>query len=164
MVKPFATETEDLVNAVIINWELEKKESLGSRFAYPSSPKEWTSLSHVFDELKQWDQDETSVFFTIPFVLPIMIYNVFGEFFVNNSPALPNLSEPYLKSPFPVSNMEKNIVDALRTVARDLKEKPDSEQDNHERLAVVGRVLPMFSLQELKALWQEFKSQDYATM
>lgn len=74
------------------------------------------------------------------------------------------MSEPYLKSPFPVSNMEKNIVDALRTVARDLKEKPDSEQDNHERLAVVGRVLPMFSLQELKALWQEFKSQDYATM
>lgn len=69
-----------------------------------------------------------------------------------------------MKSPVPVSNMFKNILDALRTVAKDLKERPDSEQDNMERLAVIGRVLPMFSLQDLKALWQEVKSQDYVTV
>lgn len=60
--------------------------------------------------------------------------------------------------------MYKNIMDALRTVSKDLKEKPDSEQDNLERLAVIGRVLPMFSLQELKSLWQEVKGLDNVTV
>ena len=74
------------------------------------------------------------------------------------------MQDAYIKSPAPVSTLIKNIVDALRAVARDLKERPDSEQDNLERLAVIGRVLPMFSFTEIKSLWQEVKSLDYATV
>ena len=85
-------------------------------------------------------------------------------FLVFPSPAQPNTVDAYLKSPLPVSFLRKNIVDALRIISRDLKERPDSEKDNLERFAVIGRVLPMFSLDELKALWQEVKTLDYATM
>ena len=59
LAKPFATETEDLVNSIIINWSLEKKESVSSRFATPSSPKEYNTLAYTFGEFKQFDQDET---------------------------------------------------------------------------------------------------------
>ena len=80
------------------------------------------------------------------------------------SPAQPNLIDAYYKSPVPVSTLHRNIFDALRTVARDLKERPDAEKDNIERLAVISRVLPMFSLDEMKLLWQDVKGQDYAIM
>lgn len=69
-----------------------------------------------------------------------------------------------MKSPAPISTLHRNILDGLRAVATDLKEQPDSEKDNIERLAVIGRVLPMFSLEELRFLWQDVKSQDYATV
>lgn len=62
-----------------------------------------------------------------------------------------------LKSPVPVSTMHSGIIEALTAVASDLKEKPDAEEDNIKRLAVIGRVLQMFSLEELKSLWQEIK-------
>jgi hypothetical protein len=75
-----------------------------------------------------------------------------------NSPAQPNLVDAYMKSP--VSSMHSNIIEALMAVAVDLKDKPDAEQDNIDRLAVTGRVLQMFSLEELKSLWQEIKDQD----
>ena len=65
-----------------------------------------------------------------------------------------------MKSPVPVSSMHSNIIEALMAVAVDLKDKPDAEQDNIDRLAVTGRVLQMFSLEELKSLWQEIKDQD----
>ena len=76
------------------------------------------------------------------------------------SPVQPNLVDAYIKSPVPVSTMHSGIVEALTAVASDLKDKPDAEQDNIERLAVIGRVLQMFSLEELKSLWQEIKDQD----
>ena len=60
--------------------------------------------------------------------------------------------DAYMKSLYPISVLRKNIIDALRIVTRDLKERPDSEKDNLERLAVIGRVLPMFSL------WHEVKN------
>jgi lipopolysaccharide/colanic/teichoic acid biosynthesis glycosyltransferase len=53
--------------------------------------------------------------------------------------------------------MHSGIIEALTAVASDLKEKPDAEEDNINRLAVIGRVLQMFSLEELKSLWQEIK-------
>jgi hypothetical protein len=31
-------------------------------------------------------------------------------------------------------------------------------------LAVIGRVLPMFSFDELESLWQEVKAMDWVTM
>jgi hypothetical protein len=72
--------------------------------------------------------------------------------------------DAYMKSPYPISVLRKNIIDALRIVTRDLKERPDSEKDNLERLAVIGRVLPMFSLTELKSLWHEVKNMDDFTI
>jgi lipopolysaccharide/colanic/teichoic acid biosynthesis glycosyltransferase len=60
--------------------------------------------------------------------------------------------------------MHASIIDALTAVALDLKEKPDAEQDNIERLAVIGRVLQMFSLDELKSLWQEVKDKDFVVV
>ena len=80
------------------------------------------------------------------------------------SPSQPNLVDAYLKSPVPVSGMHASIIDALTAVALDLKEKPDAEQDNIERLAVIGRVLQMFSLDELKSLWQEVKDKDFVVV
>jgi hypothetical protein len=84
--------------------------------------------------------------------------------FLLQSPAKPNMVDAYWKSPFPISVVRKNIIDALRVVTRDLQERPDSEKDNLERLAVIGRVLPMFSFDELKSLWQEVKAMDWVTM
>ncbi|XP_057375632.1 vitellogenin-2-like [Daphnia carinata] len=137
-IQPFATETKELTNSVIIDWSLEKMESVSSRFASPSSPKEHKSLSYVFGDFHQVNHDGT--------------------------PAQPNLVDAYINSPLPVSALHKNIIAALRTVAKDLKETPDSEKDNLERLAVIGRVLSMFSLDELRSLWQEVKSLDYPTI
>jgi hypothetical protein len=94
----------------------------------------------------------------------VLLENWIWSFYVFYSPAQPNMVDAYMKSPFPVSVLHKNIIDALRVVTRDLQERPDSEKDNLERLAVIGRVLPMFSLVELKSLWQEVKAMDYVTM
>ncbi len=69
-----------------------------------------------------------------------------------------------MKSPAPVSTMGPKIIEALTAVAVDLKDKPDAEQDNIDRLAVIGRVLQMFSLEELKSLWQEIKDQDFVVV
>ena len=74
------------------------------------------------------------------------------------------MHDAYYKSPVPVSTLHHNILDGLRAVARDLKERPDEEKDNIERLAVISRVLPMFSLDEMKLLWQDVKGQDYVTV
>lgn len=76
-----------------------------------------------------------------------------------SSPVKPNLLSAYMKSPIPVSILQKNILNSLRAIERDLKERPDAEKDNLERLAVIARSLPMFSFDELKSLWQEVKSQ-----
>ena len=77
------------------------------------------------------------------------------------SPAQPNLIDAYYKSPVPVSTLHRNIFDALRTVSRDLKEtKPNAGKDSLERLAGIGRDLLMFSLDDLRLLWQEIKGQD----
>jgi hypothetical protein len=57
-VQPFATKTDELVNSVISHWSFEKKESISSRYPTPSSPiKEWKTLSYVWDDWQQRDQD-----------------------------------------------------------------------------------------------------------
>lgn len=58
-VQPFATETNELTNSVIIDWSLEKMESVSSRFASPSSPKEHKTLSYVFGDFHQVNHDGT---------------------------------------------------------------------------------------------------------
>ena len=73
------------------------------------------------------------------------------------------MHDTYYKTPAPISTLHRNVLDGLRAVARDLKERPDEEKANIERLAVIGRVLPMFSLDEMKLLWQDVKGQDYVT-
>ncbi|KAK4007450.1 hypothetical protein OUZ56_012607 [Daphnia magna] len=94
-------------------------------------------LSYVFDDFQQLNHDGT--------------------------PAQPNLVDAYIKSPMAVPILHKNIVDALRVVGRNLKETAFEEKwkDIIERLAIIGRILPMFSLDELKSLWQEIKTLDY---
>ncbi len=57
MAQPFATKTDELVNAVITKWTLEKKESIGSRLAAPAYPKEHKSLSYVFGDFNQLSQN-----------------------------------------------------------------------------------------------------------
>lgn len=81
----------------------------------------------------------------------------FGHYW--NSPIKPNLSSAYYKSPVPVSTLKQNILNSLRAVERDLKDRPDAEKDNMERLAIISSALPMFSLDELRSLWQDIKSQ-----
>ena len=82
----------------------------------------------------------------------------------DRSPAQPNLVDAYINSPVPVTAMRTKIIAALTAVAVDLKEKPDAEQDNIDRLAVVARALQMFSLDELKSLWQDVKDKDYSVV
>ncbi|KAI9554120.1 hypothetical protein GHT06_019392 [Daphnia sinensis] len=136
MVQPFATKTEELLNSVITSWSLEKKESVTSFFKSLTSPKKHTSLSYVFDDFQQLNHD--------------------------GIPVQPNLVDAYIKSSMAVPILHKNIVDALRVVERNLKETGAVEiKDIIERLAIIGRILPMFSLDELKSLWQEIKTLDY---
>jgi len=70
------------------------------------------------------------------------------------------LEEAYQKSPVPIQKLQETIYEALRHVAKDLKEKPDSESDNLERLSVISRALPMFSLKELRGFWKQIKKDD----
>ena len=66
----------------------------------------------------------------------------------------------YAKSPASIEALHGSVLDSLQVVASDLKENSDSDQDNLDRLAVIGRVLPMFSLDELRYLWEDVKNQD----
>ena len=59
LVQPFATKTDELMNAVVTLWTLETKEKVSSRLAISSSVKEHKSLAYVFGDWKQWDKDET---------------------------------------------------------------------------------------------------------
>ena len=59
MAQPFATKTDELVNAVITKWTLEKKESIGSRLAAPATAKEQKSLAYVFGDFAKLNQDGT---------------------------------------------------------------------------------------------------------
>ena len=56
--KPFAIETEELVNSIIINWSLEKKEAISSRLTSPANVEEHKTLAYVFDEIEQWSNKE----------------------------------------------------------------------------------------------------------
>lgn len=90
----------------------------------------------------------------------VKVYGVKLYILLNNSPVQPNLSDAYLKNRVPVGTMHKNILDALVSIDSDMKEKSDYEKDKLDRLAVIARLLPTFSLDELKYLWQDVKSQD----
>ena len=59
LVKPFATKTEELLNAVVTQWTLETKQQISSPLAVSPSAKEHKSLAYVFGDWKQWDKDET---------------------------------------------------------------------------------------------------------
>lgn len=76
------------------------------------------------------------------------------------SPAQPNLSDAYFKSVAPVSELTTQIEETLIQLASDIKENPSSEKDKIDRLAVISRALSMFSLSDLKTLWENIKSQD----
>lgn len=77
-----------------------------------------------------------------------------------NSFVQPKLEEAYLKSPIAIPKLQQTIYEALRYVAKDLKDKPDSQSDNLERLAVTSRALTMFSLEELRGFWGQIKRED----
>lgn len=76
------------------------------------------------------------------------------------SPAQPNLSDAYFKSVAPVSELTTQIEETLIQLASDIKGNPSSEKDKIDRLAVISRALSMFSLSDLKTLWENIKSQD----
>lgn len=57
MAQPFATKTNELVNAVVTKWTLQKKESIRSRLPTPAYPKEHNSLAYVFGDLNQMSQN-----------------------------------------------------------------------------------------------------------
>ena len=59
LVQPFATKTEELLNAVVTQWTLETKQQVSSPLAVSPSAKEHKSLAYVFGDWKQWDKDET---------------------------------------------------------------------------------------------------------
>ena len=157
MAQPFATKTDELVNAVITEWKLEKKESTGSRLAAPAHPKEHKSLSYVFGDFHQLSQDGVWVLNHFRFyILEKYLTLLFA--FLSCSAVQPNLHGAYAKSPAPIEDLHGSVLDSLQTVATDLKENSDSDQDNLDRLAVIGRVLPMFSLDELRYLWEDVKN------
>jgi len=58
-VQPFATKTDELVNSVITHWSFEKKESISSQFPAPLSPKKHTTLTYVWGDFQQWNEDGT---------------------------------------------------------------------------------------------------------
>ena len=141
IVKPFAVQsTEELSASNALRWELKKKESISSRFSSPSNAKEYKTLSYVLPEYEQDEDPSDSTFFQ------------------------PKLDEAFLKSPISIQKLQQTIFEVLRFVAKDLKDKPDSQSDNLERLAVVGRALRMFSLEELRSFWQQIKNEDPLVM
>lgn len=69
-----------------------------------------------------------------------------------------------IKSPVSTEIFHHSILASLKTVETDLKENDDAEQDNMDRLAVIARILPMFSLDELRQLWQDVNNHDSVTV
>jgi hypothetical protein len=94
------------------------------------------------------------------FLLRFSIWKTCFTFLFSYSAVQPNLHSAYAKSPAPIEALHGSVLDSLQVVASDLKENSDSDQDNLDRLAVIGRVLPMFSLDELRYLWEDVKNQD----
>ena len=76
-----------------------------------------------------------------------------------SSTAVPNLIDAPVKSTVPISIVHNSIIDAFQIIGRNLKDKADTEKDNMERLSLITRMLSMFSLGELRNLWQEVKLQ-----
>lgn len=60
--------------------------------------------------------------------------------------------------------MRKSILDSLRDMAKDLKERSDADKDKLERLAVISRLLMTFSLEELRNLWEEIRGENCAVV
>ena len=56
--------------------------------------------------------------------------------------------------------MQKSILDSLRDIANDLKDRADADKDKMERLAVISRLLMTFSLEELRDLWEEVRREN----
>ena len=146
----------ELSHSAIINWSLENKERIVSTFS--TSMSTLTEHNILSFDLKEHNEKYFHKLY-------------FNEFFsridaimipvLSNRPSMPDLRNAYTKGSFPVSVLHGNIFDALRIVARDLKEtKPNAGKDSLERLAGIGRDLLMFSLDELRLLWQEIKGQD----
>ena len=146
----------ELSHSAIINWSLENKERIVSTFS--TSMSTLTEHNILSFDLKEHNEKYFHKLY-------------FNEFFsridaimipvLSNRPSMPDLRNAYTKGSFPVSVLHGNIFDALRIVARDLKEtKPNAGRDSLERLAGIGRDLFMFSLDELWLLWQEIKYQD----
>ena len=149
-------EKNELIHSAIINWSLENKERIVS--TYSTSMSTLTEHNILSFDLKEHNEKYFHKLY-------------FNEFFsridaimipvLSNRPSMPDLRNAYTKGSFPVSVLHGNIFDALRIVARDLKEtKPNAGKDSLERLAGIGRDLLMFSLDELRLLWQEIKGQD----
>lgn len=57
VAQPFATKAEELVNAAITNWSLEKQERIGSVLAVASDSKVHKSLSYIFGDFEQSTKD-----------------------------------------------------------------------------------------------------------
>lgn len=80
------------------------------------------------------------------------------NFFKSN--ANPNLSEAPSAATASVVTLRQNVLDGLRAVANDLKETSDADKDNLERMATVAHTMSMLSLDDLRSLWQDVKSED----
>ena len=83
---------------------------------------------------------------------------------VLHSPVTPSLSDAYYKNPASLSVMRKSILDSLRDIANDLRERADADKDKIERLAVISRLLMTFSLEELRNLWEEVRGENCAAV
>ena len=146
----------ELSHSAIINWSLENKERIVSTFS--TSMSTLTEHNILSFDLKEHNEKyfhklHFNEFFSRIDAIMIPV--------LSNRPSMPDLRNAYTKGSFPVSVLHGNIFDALRIVARDLKEtKPNAGKDSLERLAGIGRDLLMFSLDELRLLWQEIKGQD----
>lgn len=54
--------------------------------------------------------------------------------------------------------MHQQILNTLRLVEYELKEKMDGDGTDHlESLATIDRLLPMFSLEDFESLWNDVK-------
>ena len=150
-------EKNELIHSAIINWSLENKESIVSPFS--TSKSTLTEHNNILSfDLKEHNQ---MYFNKLQFNEFLSIIDAIMMPMLSSRPSMPDLRNVYTKSAFPVSVLHRNIFDALRTVSRDLKEtKPNAGRDSLERLAGIGRDLLMFSLDELRLLWQEIKGQD----
>lgn len=135
LAKPFGIDTEEMESTTITELSLLTKETMRSPWSNPSSQSvKLDSLAYVFH---QFEKEENSNMYVKPSLTDAPSWRKMGS-----------------------ADLKRSILESLRTVTDNLKEKPVADYDKLERLDLISHLMAMTDLKEMYDLWQSVKNED----